>query len=89
MQIGANCTRAKTKRLRQTRCALVRLLVVFISGGLGFGAIFSGGPPVFSGSVAMQVAATVGLRVGGPLMTFSHLLVQLRCSIPRGLAIAR
>jgi hypothetical protein len=58
---------------------LVRLLVGLISGGLGIGAIFSGGPPVLRGSVAMQVAATVGLRFERPLMTFSHLLVPLRC----------
>ena len=51
--------------------------------------MFSGGPPVFGGSVAMQVAAIVRLRLGGPLMTFSHLFVQLRCSITRGRAIAR
>lgn len=74
---------------RSPLCPLVRPLVGIISGGLGIGAIFPGGPPVFTGSVAMQVAATVGLPVGGPLMTFSHLLVELRCSITRGPAIAR
>jgi hypothetical protein len=65
------------------------LVAGFLSSGLGFGAIFSGGPPVFNGSIAVQGAATVGLSVGGPLMTFSHLLIQSRCSITRGLMIAR
>jgi hypothetical protein len=65
------------------------LCVGFLTGGLRVAAIVAGGPPVLGGSVAMQVAATVGLRVGSPLMTLSHLLVQLRCSITRGPTIAR
>jgi hypothetical protein len=32
----------------------------------------------------MQVVATVGLGVSGPLMALSDLLVELRCSIARG-----
>ena len=65
------------------------LCVGFLTGGLRVAAIVAGGPPVLSGSVAMQVAATVRLRVGGPLMTLSHLLVQWLCSITPGRTIAR
>jgi hypothetical protein len=37
----------------------------------------------------MQLAATVGLCLGGPLVALSDLLVEVRCSITCGLAIAR
>jgi hypothetical protein len=62
--------------------------VVFVSGGFGVGSVLAGGLPVRSSSVAMEVAASVGLSVGGKLMTFRHLLVQFRCPIIRGRAIA-
>jgi hypothetical protein len=65
------------------------LCVGFLMGGLRVPTIVAGGPPVPTGSVAMQVAASGGLSVGGPLMTLSHLLVQLRCSITRSRTIAR
>jgi len=80
---------ASAKHEVQAPDALVGGPVNFVSGGFGFGAIFPGGPPVLSGSVAKQVAATVGLPLGGPLVTFSYLLVQLCCSIAGGRAIAR
>ena len=45
---------------------LVGFLVGFVSGGLGFGAIFSSGPPVFIGSVAMKLRVAAGHPLGGP-----------------------
>lgn len=64
--------------LETMQFALVRSRAGFISGGLGLGPIFSGGPPVFDGSVTMQVASSVVLCLGGPLVTFGYLLVSLR-----------
>lgn len=66
-------------------CSFVR----FISGGFGFRAIFSSGPPPLNCSVAMQFAATVGFSMSSPLVTFSHLLIPLRRKVIRGRAIAR
>jgi hypothetical protein len=55
------------------------LLVGFVSGGLGIGAILASGSPVSSRSVAVQVAPGVALCMSGELMTLGHLLVPLRC----------
>ncbi len=58
--------------------------MILVPGALGLGPALARGPPMLGRGVTVQVTRAVGLGLGGPLMAFGYLLIQLRRAIPGG-----